>query len=132
MPLQHLRELAVDFRTIHHDSGFAPPAVPESSRLVSTMFSISPSVRLTKSQDGGVLLDIEQGEIFSLNPVGTRIIELLQTEQTRSSLVHVVSREFSAPEEAVAADIDEFLALLRQQHLLTEGATGQSLAGGGL
>jgi len=106
--------------------------VPESFHLASTMFSISPSVRLTKSQDGGVLLDIEQGEIFSLNPVGTRIIELLQTEQTRSSLVRLVSCEFSAPEEIVAADVDEFLSILRQQHLLCERATGQSFAGGGL
>ena len=122
----------MDFRTIHHDSGFAQPAVPESFHLASTMFSISPSVRLTKSQDGGVLLDIEQGEIFSLNPVGTRIIELLQTEQTRSSLVRLVSCEFSAPEEIVAADVDEFLSILRQQHLLSERATGQSFAGGGL
>jgi len=96
------------------------------------MFSIPPSVRLTKSQDGGVLLDIEQGEIFSLNPVGTRIIELLQTEQTRSSLVRLVSCEFCAPEEIVAADVDEFLSILRQQHLLSERATGQSCAGGGL
>lgn len=132
MPLQHLPELAVDFRTIRHDSGLVQLAVPESSHLARTMFSISPSVRLTKSQDGGVLLDVEQGEIFSLNPVGVRIIELLQREQTRSSLVLLLSREFTVREEAIAADVDGFLSILRQQHLLNERASGQSFAGGGL
>src|SRR5208282_3160780 len=36
---------------------------------------IAPSVRETASEDGAVLLDIEQGICFSLNPVGLRIWE---------------------------------------------------------
>ena len=84
------------------------------------MFSISPSLRLTKSPDGGVLLDIERGTMFSLNPVATRIIELLQRQHNRSSLVHEVSCDFAVPEAVVAADVDEFLSILRTEQWLDE------------
>jgi len=105
--------------------------VPKSSSLASAMFSISPLVRLTKSRDGGVLLDIEHGAMFSLNPVGTRIIELLQQQQSHASLVGQVSREFNISEAVVEADVLEFLSVLRQQQLLNEPATRQPSQGGG-
>jgi len=86
------------------------------------MLSISKSVRLTKSQDGGILLDVDRGAIFSLNVVGTRIVELLQQQQSRSSLLRQVSCEFGVSEAAAAADLDEFLSILRKQELLDAGA----------
>jgi coenzyme PQQ synthesis protein D (PqqD) len=86
------------------------------------MLSISKSVRLTKSQDGGILLDVDRGAIFSLNVVGTRIVELLQQQQSRSSLLRQVSCEFDVSEAAAAADLDEFLSTLRKQELLDAGA----------
>src|ERR1039458_8095163 len=45
-----------------------------------TDFTIAPGVRETASEDGAVLLDVEQGVCFSLNPVGLRIWELLKIE----------------------------------------------------
>ena len=84
------------------------------------MFSISKSVRLTKSQDGGILLDVEHGAIFSLNPVATRIVELLEQEQTVSSLVAQIMHDFGVSDATIAEDVDAFLAKLRQQRLLQE------------
>ena len=46
---------------------------------------IAPSVRETASEDGAVLLDIEQGICFSLNPVGLKIWELLKNASLRRS-----------------------------------------------
>lgn len=84
------------------------------------MFSISKSVRLTKSQDGGILLDVERGAIFSLNPVATRIVELLEQEHSVSSLVAQIMDDFGVSEDTVAEDVDAFLSKLRQQRLLQE------------
>jgi Coenzyme PQQ synthesis protein D (PqqD) len=95
------------------------------------MLSISKSVRLSKSRDGGVLLDIEHGAMFSLNPVGTRIVELLQQGHSQSFLVHQVSCEFNVSEAVVQADVLEFLSILRQQQLLNEAATMQPPLGSG-
>ena len=82
------------------------------------MLTISSSVRITKSQDGGILLDVEQGEIFRLNPVGVRIIELLKEGHTGLSLPRILSREFDAPEHVVQEDVRDFLSQLRKRRLL--------------
>jgi Coenzyme PQQ synthesis protein D (PqqD) len=83
------------------------------------MFSISKSVRLTKSRDGGILLDMERGGIFSLNPVATRIVELLGREQSVSSLVDQISHEFGISER-LASDVVDFLSTLRDERLLED------------
>ena len=82
------------------------------------MLTISSSVRLTKSQDGGVLLDVEQGEIFRLNPVGTRIIELLKEGHGGPSLTRALSCEFGVPEQVVREDVRDFLSQLRERRLI--------------
>ncbi|MFZ0521562.1 MAG: PqqD family protein [Candidatus Acidiferrales bacterium] len=92
----------------------------QCSQPAQTMLTISTSLRMTKSQDGAILLDVEQGEIFALNPVGTRIVELLQEGHDEFSLTGTLSREFGVPEEVVKGDVDDFLTRLRQQHLIDE------------
>jgi len=82
------------------------------------MPTISRSVRLTKSDDGGVLLDVEQGTLFSLNSVAARIVELLQARQATASIVRQISREFGASEQLVSTDVADFLRLLQQRGLL--------------
>jgi hypothetical protein len=88
------------------------------------MLMMSPSIRLAKSQDGGVLLDVEQGSLFSLNPVGARVVELLKTGQDLSSLADIIGCEFHISPEVVRSDIADFLMSLRDQHLLTDGEPG--------
>jgi hypothetical protein len=82
------------------------------------MLTISSSVRLTKSQDGGILLDVEQGEIFRLNPVGTRILELLKEGHNGPSLTRALSCEFGVPEQVVREDVGDFLSQLRERRLI--------------
>ena len=84
------------------------------------MLTISQSVRLTKSQDGGILLDVDLGEIFRLNPVGTRIIELLKEGHNGPSLTSVLSCEFGVPEQVVLVDVSEFLSQLRERRLIED------------
>jgi hypothetical protein len=85
------------------------------------MISISSSARLTQSQDGGVLLDIERGAMFTLNPVAARIVELLARERSVQALVAEISREFAVSEEIVKGDVQEFLSLLWQLDLVKDG-----------
>lgn len=82
------------------------------------MPTISQSIRLSKSGDGGVLLDVEQGAIFSLNTVGLRILELLQEGQTTAAVASRISREFGAPEQLVRGDVEDFLRSLGERGLL--------------
>ncbi|HZU45112.1 MAG TPA: PqqD family protein [Terriglobales bacterium] len=82
------------------------------------MFTISESVRITKSQDGGILLDLKRGLLFSLNPAGTRILDLLRQKHSAAFVAARISQEFGAPEELVREDLDKFLSVLRKQGLL--------------
>jgi Coenzyme PQQ synthesis protein D (PqqD) len=82
------------------------------------MPTISRSIRLSKGNDGGVLLDVEQGAIFSLNSVGARIVELLQAQQATASIVSQISREFGASEQVVSTDVADFLRSLHERGLL--------------
>ncbi len=84
------------------------------------MPTISRSIRLSKSDDGGVLLDVEQGAIFSLNTVGARIVELLQAQQVTASIVSQISREFAASEHVVSKDVADFLRLLHERGLIED------------
>ena len=58
--------------------------------------------------------------MFNLNPVGSRILELLEKGSAESDIVNVISREFNASREAVESDVREFIESL-QRHKLVVG-----------
>lgn len=70
------------------------------------------------------MLDVDRGVIFSLNSVGTRIIELLQQGKDAMSVVEAIRREFRVPEEIATKDVADFFVTLREQHLLNDSLVG--------
>jgi len=84
------------------------------------MLTISRSARLSKSSDGGILLDVERGLVFSLNPVGIRIVELLQDGNNALRLANSISQEFRISQEIARKDIADFLTAFQEQHLLND------------
>ena len=79
---------------------------------------LSEHVRSTHSQDGAVVLDILHGQMFRLNVVGSRMLELLKQGMTEAQIADVISRDSGAPREIVATDLREFLNHLERNHLL--------------
>jgi Coenzyme PQQ synthesis protein D (PqqD) len=84
---------------------------------------ISAGIRETKSQDGAVLLDIEQGICFSLNPVGLKIWELLKQGQSVDKVADTLATEFPVSRQQILVDIQEFISALEAKHLV--GRPGQ-------
>ena len=82
------------------------------------MLKLSGQVRSTHNQDGAVVLDIRQGQMFRLNLVGSRMLELLKQGLCEAQIAERISCEFAAPREIVAADLKEFLNHLERNHLL--------------
>ena len=82
------------------------------------MYAISAGVRSTRNEDGGTLLDINQGKIFRLNGIGALIFERLKGGQTRSQIIANISREFEIPAGTVEADVIRFLESLESQGLV--------------
>jgi hypothetical protein len=83
-----------------------------------TDFTISPGVRETASEDGAVLLDVEQGICFSLNPVGLRIWELLKKRCSLDQIADALGQEFSVSRSQLLSDATEFIEALEAKHLI--------------
>ena len=65
-----------------------------------------------------VLLDIEGGEYFSLNPVGSRIWELCDGTRSAAEIVSVICDEFDVAEEVAVVDVHEILDELEREKLI--------------
>ena len=80
--------------------------------------SVSASVRLAETQDGAVLLDVQQGLCFSLNPVGTLIWKRLCDGCSVTQIVQSIAEACSISEEQARNDTDEFLQALIGKRLV--------------
>jgi hypothetical protein len=85
---------------------------------VQPMHKVSDSVRSTHSQDGAIVLDVQQGHMFNLNLVGSRILELLESGSSAEQVAEVVAREFNGDIEMVKRDLVEFLEVLETYKLV--------------
>lgn len=87
---------------------------------------IPAGIRETRSQDGAVLLDIEQGICFSLNPVGLKIWELLKQGQSLDKVADTLANQFPVPRQQILADTQEFISALEVKHLIRRPGQKQS------
>ena len=84
------------------------------------MYRVSEGVRSTHGQDGAIVLDVQQGQIFNLNRVGSRMLELLEAGSDERHIVSVISQEFRTDQDVVAHDLDLFIESLKKFRLLLE------------
>lgn len=79
---------------------------------------VAENVRSTHSQDGGIVLDILHGQIFRLNFVGSKILELLKQGRTEREIAAELARDFAIDQTTAESDTREFVATLEKHHLL--------------
>jgi hypothetical protein len=82
------------------------------------MLKVCEGVRARHTEDGGILLDVRQGHMFRLNPVGSLILSWLEAGFEESRITEELSRKFSIDRAIAQTDVLEFLELLRKQDLL--------------
>jgi hypothetical protein len=80
--------------------------------------------RILAQQSSGtlVLLNLDQGNYYALNRVGSRAWELCDGTRSVGQMVDIISREYDAPPEVVAADLLELLGDLENEDLLSENS----------
>jgi Coenzyme PQQ synthesis protein D (PqqD) len=88
------------------------------------MYRVSNTVRSTHNLDGAILLDIRQGQMFNVNFVGSRILELLKNGSSESAITEQISREFDVGRELAESDVRQFLQALKKFHLVEEWEPG--------
>lgn len=70
----------------------------------------------SKLEDEVVMLDIEQGKYFGLDPIGARIWELIETPNTIQAIISSLTAEYNVGKEQCENDVFEFL---NQMHSLS-------------
>lgn len=71
-------------------------------------------------QDEIVMMDIESGEYYNLNPVATRIWELLENELTIDELCQILLKEYDVDEKQCKTDVNEHLLKLIKLKLVSK------------
>jgi hypothetical protein len=82
---------------------------------------LSGHIRSTHNHDGAVVLDILHGQMYRLNFVGSRMLELLREGFSEEQIVLAISQETGAARDIVSADLREFLVHL-EKHRFFEAA----------
>jgi len=89
------------------------------------VYQLSPAVRSTRNEDGGVVLDISRGQMFRLNPVGALILESLAHGCAEAEIIQEITRQYNIGEEAAATDVREFLKSLEEHQLVNTVNSGR-------
>jgi Coenzyme PQQ synthesis protein D (PqqD) len=90
------------------------------------LYAVSAGVRSTRNEDGGIVLDIDHGQMFRLNPVGALILESLGKGCAETEIAQEISRQYSISEETAVADVREFLQSL-EEHKLVRTQPGEKV-----
>ena len=76
------------------------------------------SIRRVTNADGGVVLDLRRGAVFRVNPLGARVLDLLDEGDSPALIAQKLSTEFAVPLGTVQADVVEFLESLKTHGVL--------------
>jgi hypothetical protein len=68
--------------------------------------------------DETVMMSIEKGEYYGVNPVGRRIWELLETPSTTAGICEVLNEEYNVNPEQCCKDVLSFLVRLSEKDII--------------
>ena len=81
-------------------------------------FDIPSTVVARMVGDEVVLLDLDAGTYFGLDPVGARVWELIGEGLTLSSVCDRMQNEYDTPRNTLKKDILELIKALREENLV--------------
>jgi hypothetical protein len=82
------------------------------------MLNTSDTVRSTQTIDGRILLDSRHGRMFTLNAVGSKILELLEQGKDEPRIAEEISRIYETNIEVVRSDVRDFIEALHKHHVI--------------
>lgn len=85
---------------------------------VNGQYSLKDHVLCRIVEDEAVLLDLDSGQYYGLNNVGTRIWQLLGAGNSASSICELVVQEFEVAEAEAEADVEALIEMFLARRLL--------------
>ncbi|MBW7922860.1 MAG: PqqD family protein [Rubellimicrobium sp.] len=90
----------------------------------STLLSRHPEAANSRVGDETVILHLVSGTYFGLDPVGTRIWELLEQPVTLATLTARLLSEFDVSAEVLTRDVTDFLDQMLAHEIVQAGEGG--------
>jgi hypothetical protein len=87
------------------------------------MSSASDRFRSASTPDGSVVLNVEDGKMFRLNPIGSLILTLLNTGTPIPQVLEEISRQCHVEVETIREDVLHFFSTLDALGLLDRNQT---------
>ena len=84
----------------------------------NTVFKRKKDLLSSRMDQETVMMHPESGKYFSLNPVATRIWELLEVPLTYNKLLNILISEFDVPSEVCQKETKEFLQTLIEKDII--------------
>lgn len=88
--------------------------------MSAVKYKLKDDVLFQKVDDETVILEPETGFYFTLDSVGTFMVERLQDGLSTSEVVSAVLEHFDAEQQEVEADLAELIAEMKNNKLITE------------
>ena len=83
-----------------------------------TKYLRNQSTVASKLDDEFVMIDVDLGKYFSLNPVASSIWELLESPKTLNELQAALLQEYAVAPETCSKELDTFLSELMRMKLV--------------
>jgi hypothetical protein len=92
-------------------------------------YQMATNVLFQKVDEETVILEPETGEYYTLNAIGTFMVELFQQGHSKAEVINLVLKKYQAEESEVIQDIDELLTQLLKQGLFisNNGKDGKAI-----
>jgi hypothetical protein len=88
--------------------------------MASNAIRPSPAAVFRPLETGGVILNVESGAYFELNPSGCFLWEQLETGADQDSIATAVAERYEIDLPTARADVADFLEDLRKRQLVEE------------
>lgn len=69
--------------------------------------------------ESGFLFNPETGDSFSLNPIGTQIVKLLQEKNSDQDVIEFILEEYAIDQHTVEKDLYDFKNMLSNYKLMS-------------
>ena len=88
-------------------------------------YKLAENVLFQKVAEETVILEPETGEYYTLNAVGTFIVDQFQLGYSRENVINLVLEKYQTSEVEVSQDIEELLTQLLKQGLFMTVASNE-------
>jgi hypothetical protein len=82
------------------------------------MFNTSKTIHSAPSLDGKILLDVRQGQIFTINAVGAKILDLIDKGREESEIVDEIACGYNVSVDVARCDVRAFIGALHKHRIV--------------